>query len=150
MGASVGPLVGGFLTTYYSWRLVFRFEVAIVMVVVIFQFLIKKDILSKVKQKFDYAGSLFIAAGMFCIVLGVLLATDYGWWVVKQPLVIGGAEIALFGLSVTPFLIGFGILVVMILFSREKRFENSGKPGLFKPSLLDVNGLLPGFLDRGL
>ncbi|WP_406656456.1 MFS transporter [Methanolobus sp. ZRKC2] len=150
VGAAVGPIVGGYLTTFHTWRWAFLLEVLVVIAVLLLSTNIKADVLPAKKPKFDFVGAFFSVLGLFSIVLGILLGQVYGFWVAKQPFVIGPFEIAPFGLSITPFLIGFGLLLIMLLFRWEKRLEEAGEDGLFKPTLFNVPGLTPGFIVRSL
>ncbi|NJN54559.1 MAG: MFS transporter [Anaerolineae bacterium] len=147
-GAALGPIVGGFLTTYASWRWAFRLEVIIVLVVLSLNRYIIKDVLPDRRPKFDFLGAVLSVFGWSCIVLGILLGQDYGFWFAKQPFVIGNQEIAPFGLSVVPFLIGLGAILVLLLFRWERQQEQSGRDGLFKPSLFRLDGLTSGFSVR--
>lgn len=147
-GAAFGPNAGGFLTTYASWRWAFRLEVLIVILVLVLNGYIQRDVLPEKRPKFDLFGALISVFGWSFIVLGVLLGQYYGFWLAKQPLVIGTVSLAPFGLSVVPFLIGFGCLLVMGLFRWEAQLERKGGIGLFKPSLLDLEGLGSGFAVR--
>jgi len=150
VGAAVGPIVGGYLTTFYSWRWAFRLEVLIVIAVLLLSIKISTDVFHSRKPKFDFTGALLSVPALFSIVLGILLGQTYGFWLAREPLMIGSWEIAPFGLSITPLLIGLGALLVMLLFRWEKRQEETGGDGLFKPSLFSVSGLLPGFIVRNL
>lgn len=144
VGAALGPIIGGYLTTFHTWRYAFLFEVAIVVGILLFRNLIKKDILPKLKPKLDYVGTILSFVGLASIVLGFLLVSDYGFWFAKQPFVIGGVEIAPFGLSIVPFMVGFGILILLTLFKWESRLETKGAHPLFKPSLFRRQGLTAG------
>jgi MFS family permease len=148
VGAAAGPIVGGFLTTYYSWRWAFRLEVLIVIIVLIFSGSIAKDQLAGKRPKFDLVGALLSIAGWSTIVLGILMGGQYGFWMAKQPLIIGELEIAPFGLSVVPFFIGFGAIMIMLLFRWERHLEQMGEDALFKPSLFQKAGLQAGFSVR--
>jgi len=150
VAAAVGPIVGGFLTTFYTWRLAFLGEVLIVITVLVLSRSIKADVPLPSKPKFDFAGAFLSVLGLFSIVMGILLGQTYGFWLAKQPLMIGSWEIAPFGLSVTPVLIGLGALLIMLLFRWEKRQEETGGDGLFKPSLFSTPGLMSGFTVRNL
>jgi MFS family permease len=148
IGAALGPIIGGFLTTYASWRWAFRLELLVVILVLVFRNQLAADQLADDRPKFDYRGGLLSIVGWSSIVLGVLMGQSYGFWYAKQPLVIGNLELAPFGLSVVPFIVGFGVLVIMLLLHWERNLEEKGKDGLFKPSLLKIEGLTPGFIVR--
>ncbi len=148
VGAAVGPIVGGFLTTFYTWRWAFRLEVIIVIIVLVFSGYIKKDVLPDKRPRFDYLGAVLNILGWSLIVLGILLIQDYGVWIAKQPFVIGNLEIAPFGLSIVPFMVGIGTLSIILLFKWERRLEEQEGEGLFKPSLLRIPGLSAGIAVR--
>jgi len=148
VGAAVGPIIGGFLTTYYSWRWAFRLEVLIVIIVLALSSQLKADEMPAERPKFDFPGALLSIFGWSAIVLGILLGQDYGFWLAKKAFAIASLELAPFGLSIVPFLVGLGILLIMLLFRWERRLEEKGASGLFKPSLFSTPGLAPGFAVR--
>ncbi len=104
IGAALGPIVGGFLTTYASWRWAFRLELLIVIAILVYRNRMPADQLAAKRPKFDYVGALLSITGWSSIVLGFLMIQSYGLWHAKQPLVIGDLELAPFGLSVVPFI----------------------------------------------
>ncbi len=147
VGAAVGPIVGGFLTTYYSWRWAFRMEVLIVVVVLVLSRYITADKRSTERHGFDIPGALLSIFGWSAMVLGILLGPNYGFWRAKQPFMLGALEIAPLGLSIVPILIGAGILLIVLLFSWERQLEERGG-GLFKPSIFKTPGIVSGFAVR--
>ena len=78
-GASMaaGPLIGGWVTAYYSWRYVFFGETVIVLFVMLFLKLIPATVGRK--TKLDTVGAVLSAAGLGAIVLGVLQSSQWGW-----------------------------------------------------------------------
>jgi MFS family permease len=150
VGAAVGPIVGGFFTTFFSWRWAFRTELLIVIIVLVLTRYITRDQLPDERPRFDFVGALLSVFGWSTIVFGVLLAQTYGFFLAKQPFVIGSIEIAPLGLSITPVLIGIGFLLILLLLAWERRKEESGGDGLFKPSIFDTPGIIPGFATRFL
>lgn len=150
VGAAVGPIVGGFFTTFISWRWAFRTELVIAVVVLVLARQLQPDSLEGPRPKFDFGGALLSIFGWSSIVLGILLAQTYGFFLAKRPLEIGPFEIAPFGLSISPVLVGLGFLLVMLFFRWERRLEIDGRDGLFKPSLLNIAGLKPGMATRFL
>lgn len=150
VAAAVGPIIGGYLTTFHSWRWAFLLEVLIVIAVLVLSRSIRADASLTRKPKLDVGGAFLSVSGLFSIVLGILLGQTYGFWLARQPLVIGSWEISPFGLSVTPVLIGLGIFLIILLFRWERRQEEIGGDGLFKPSLFSAPGLAPGLIVRSL
>jgi MFS family permease len=148
VGAALGPIVGGFFTTYISWRWAFRAELVIAIIVLILARALQQDERTATRPKFDYVGGLLSIVGWSSIVLGILLAQQYGFFLAKEPFVIGGLEIAPLGLSISPVMAGFGFLVIMLLFRWEHRMEEQNKDGLFKPSILKSPYLKPGIAVR--
>jgi MFS family permease len=136
VGAALGPIVGGFFTTFVSWRWAFRTELVIAILVLVMVRTLQPDEKGTDRPKFDYVGALFSIVGWSSIVLGILLAQQYGFFMAKEAFFIGGLEIAPFGLSITPVMVGFGVLMIMLLFQWEERLEERNKDGLFRPSTL--------------
>ena len=83
-------------------------------------------------------------------VLGILLAGKYGFFLAKEPFILGPFEIAPFGLSITPILVGLGVLLILLFFRWEHRLEIRGQDALFRPSILEIAGLKPGMATRFL
>ena len=79
VGAAVGPIVGGFFTTFIGWRWAFRTEVVIVFVVLLLVRYIAKDVLLERRPKFDFLGAILSIFGWSAIVLGIRLAQKYGF-----------------------------------------------------------------------
>ena len=148
VGAALGPIVGGFFTTFISWRWAFRTELVIAGIVLVMTRYLAKDVLGENRPKFDFVGALLSIFGWSSIVLGILLAQKYGFFLAKEPFVIGSVEISPLGLSITPVLVGIGFLLVILLFRWEAHLEHSGGDGLFKPTILKNKGLKPGIATR--
>src|SRR5580765_1772147 len=78
IAVAVGPLVGGFCTTYFSWRWVFAGEVVIVLAILVLARRIA-DAPPETPPKLDYVGAVLSAAGLASIVYGVLRSSEWGW-----------------------------------------------------------------------
>src|SRR6187399_728107 len=72
IAAAVGPLLGGFLTTFISWRVGFLLE-AVVIAVILLNLNLIKDVVYKGPREIDYVGALLSIFGMGGVVLGILL-----------------------------------------------------------------------------
>ncbi len=72
VAAAVGPLLGGFLTTFISWRVGFFLE-AVVIAVILFNIGLVKDVVFDGPKKIDLIGASLSVLGMGGVVLGILL-----------------------------------------------------------------------------
>ena len=86
IAAAVGPLLGGFITTYLSWRLGFLLEVVII-AVVLSGIRLVHDVPYTGSRKIDGVGAVLSVVGMGGIVLGILIWQEGGEAVVAVLLV---------------------------------------------------------------
>lgn len=138
LAMAVGPIVGGFLTTFFSWRWAFRLEVFILFGVLLMVKIVPKDVLDKARPSLDKVGVVLQAAAMLFIVLGMLMISEYGILIAKKPFVIAGYEFAPFGLSIVPFVLGLGGLCLLLFVRWEGRMERKGKDTLVDLRLFKI------------
>src|SRR5215216_1557732 len=119
VAVAVGPLVGGFCTTYFSWRWVFAGEVIVVIAILLLTRRIA-DAPVETRPRLDLVGAVVSALGLALFVFGVLRAGEWGWFQPKA----GGPSWA--GLSPTVCLILAGLFVIWIFFRWEARLEAKG------------------------
>jgi MFS family permease len=142
-GAAAGPLIGGFVTTELSWRVVFAAESVTVAAILLFVRKIQ-DHPHERGVELDYVGAALSALGMAFTVFGILKISSWGFLKPTGALTIGGTEITPFGMSVVPFLILIG-LVFLGLFSRwEHRVEGKGGIPLLRTDLLHISQMRAG------
>ena len=77
IAAAVGPLIGGFITTYLSWRVGFLMEVVII-AVVLSGINRVKDVPYTGDKRIDFGGAVFSVLGMGGVVLGILVWQEGG------------------------------------------------------------------------
>ncbi len=92
IAAAVGPLLGGFLTTYLSWRIGFLLE-DVVILIVLTGIKLVRDVPYTGAPGVDVVGALLSVVGMGGIVLSILVWQE-GGEAVGALLVIGGAAMA--------------------------------------------------------
>jgi len=80
IAAAVGPLLGGFVTTYLSWRVGFALEVVII-AVVLSQIRLVKDVPYTGSRQVDVVGAVLSVVGMGGVVLGILVWQEGGEFV---------------------------------------------------------------------
>ncbi len=80
IAAAIGPLLGGFVTTYLSWRVGFGLEVAIIGVV-LSQIGLVRDVPYTGSRQVDVVGAVLSVIGMGGVVLGILVWQEGGEYV---------------------------------------------------------------------
>lgn len=143
MAAAVGPLIGGLVTTYLSWRFVFAAE-TVIMVGVLLTANKIHDEKADSKTSIDISSALLSAGGMAMLVFGILQSKTWGWINPLASPVINGKEIAPLGISLVAYLILAGIVVSWWFIQRQMRLEASGRTPLLKISLLSIPALRSG------
>lgn len=133
--AALGPIIGGALATYASWRYAFVGEVVIALVTLTMSKAIA-DTSVKSKEKLDYKGSIMAATGLGIFVYGILQASEYGWIRATKPFEIGDMSLELLGLSIVPFISGLGVFILWRFFKLQSRLADQKKPYLLDISLL--------------
>src|SRR4051794_20937563 len=118
IAAAVGPLLGGFLTTFLSWRVGFLLEVVVIAVVLSGMGRIR-DVPYTGERAVDVVGAVLSAVGMGGLVIGILVWQEGGEFV---------------GLLLAVGLIAVGSLARWLV--RRKR---AGKPTLLDPDLFKLD-----------
>jgi MFS family permease len=138
IAVAVGPLIGGLLTTYASWRWVFAGEVVVVIGILV---LVRRvaDTPADRGARLDLVGTLLSALGLGLVVYGVLRFGSWGFVNPKPE-----APVWL-GLSPVIWLVITGGCVLRFFLSYESRRIDAGRPVLIDPAMLG-NRLLRGGL----
>ena len=92
VATAVGPLLGGFITTYLSWRIGFLLE-DVIIVVVLSGIGLVRDVPYTGSRQIDVVGAILSVLGMGGIVLGILVWQEGGDSVVAL-LVLGAVALA--------------------------------------------------------
>ena len=141
IAVAVGPLVGGFCTTYFSWRWVFAGEVVVVLAILLMTRRIA-DAPVEQRPRLDVVGAVLSALGLGLLVFGVLRTSEWGWIQPKPD----GPSWA--GLSPTVWLVLAGMFVIWIFFRWQERVEARGGEPLVRAEMLrnkQLNGGLAMF-----
>jgi EmrB/QacA subfamily drug resistance transporter len=114
IAAAVGPLLGGFITTYLSWRIGFLLE-DVIIVVVLSGIRLVRDAPYTGPRRVDPVGAVLSVLGMGGIVLGILVWQE------------GGESVAA--------LLAIGAVALAALVFWLARRKRQGKPTLLDPDL---------------
>jgi MFS family permease len=143
--AALGPLIGGYVTTYYSWRLVFAAETVVVLGVMLFLRLIPAT--TGHKTKLDTTGAFLSAASLGMIVLGILMSSQWGWIAPSASVpTINGVPLTPLGLSPVFWLIIGGLLLLGVFMRHEQAFIDAGKEPLLDIRLLKIPPMRAGLV----
>jgi len=145
-GAAIaaGPLIGGWVTTEFSWRYVFAGETLIVAAILLLRRRLKRFPPAERRPQLDVVGVGLSALGLGVAVFGILKSSEWGWIEPRGALTVGGTEITPFGFSVVPFFIldDLGLLAAFAMW--EERREREGRDTLLDRSLLEIAPLRAG------
>ena len=114
IAAAVGPLLGGFITTYLSWRVGFLLE-AVIIAIVLINIRMVKDVPYTGPRQVDVLGAVLSVFGMGGIVLSILVWQE------------GGEAVGL--------LLAVGIVAMILLGWWLLRRKKQEKPTLLDPDL---------------
>ena len=150
-GAAVafGPIIGGYLTTYYSWRWAFRINVIVAPIAIAGALLFMAPTpRSERRQRIDVPGAFLVASGMFLFVFGLSEGGTYGWFVPLRDFTVGpwtlwskDAPIALVSVA---FVLAIVLLTAFVVVERAK--ERANRDPLFEFSQLRHLGFRYGLL----
>src|SRR5215204_2108137 len=142
-GAAIaaGPLIGGYVTTTWSWRYVFVGEVVVVIVVLAVHRRMKRVPKPELAPRLDYGGAALSAIALGLIVFGILKSSTWGWIRPVAAPTINGHEIAPLGFSLVPFLIIGGFVVLGSFLAYEERRQRLGASTLLNRALLNIETL---------
>ncbi|HEX6666286.1 MAG TPA: MFS transporter [Solirubrobacterales bacterium] len=129
VAAAVGPLLGGFVTTFLSWRVGFMLELVVIATVLLNVKLIR-DVPYAGSRHIDATGALLSVLGMGGVVLGILIWQEGG---------------ELVGLT-----IGIGALALAALARWLVRRHREGKVTLLDPDLFRLPRFRIGISQQAL
>ncbi|MCX4512008.1 MFS transporter [Streptomyces sp. NBC_01619] len=134
---ALGPLIGGFATTYFSWRWVFAGEVLVVLGILVFARRIA-DVPGGERPHIDLIGSVLSALGLGIFVYGVLRSGEWGWFRPKPD------APSWLGVSLVVWLMLAGLLLVWLFLRWEARLVERHREPLIDPAMLQNRQLTGG------
>lgn len=124
--ATIGPIVGGFLTTNYSWRWNYLINPAVVLVLLAGSFLINESHAER-RNPPDLLSIVLSALGLAGVVYGIIESSTYGWIQAKLPYEIFNRHYGLHGVSITVYALVFGLIFIGLFLWRQARLEYRDK-----------------------
>ena len=141
-GIAVGPLLGGWVTTNLTWRLVFAGEVVLVVVVLLLVRWILDVALEGERPDVDWVGAGLNAAGLGLIVFAVIQSSTWGWVNPRN------APFEVLGYAPTLFVIAAGGALLYGFAAWQRHREATGRDPLVRLSLLGIPPLRSGLMTQ--
>ena len=121
--AALGPLVGGYLTTYQSWHWAFLINVPIGIIVLIGLFLFVPETKDETGRKgIDVPGTILVTLGLIGVVFALIEGQHYGWVISTTEFKAGGLTWPADTISIVLVagLIGIAALVALVFVEKAR------------------------------
>lgn len=115
VGAATGPLIGGWITAFISWRAAFVFQALVIVVILILALRLKDPRAPEPGRPYDVVGAVLSAFGLIVFVIGILAADN--------------------NILVSLALMAAGAGVIAIFFVWVRRLQRKGREPLLSTSL---------------
>ena len=150
---AIGPVLGGWLATDFSWRWAFNVNAPLGLIVVIGLLIWVNE--SKQEQragKLDLVGAAISFVMFMTIVFGLIEGRVYGWWNAsdKNVFSIGDFTWPTDGISIIPVSLAIGIVFVLIFVAWERAREKAGKNVLLDLGLFHIASFRNGSIAAGI
>jgi EmrB/QacA subfamily drug resistance transporter len=149
VGVALGPVVGGFLTTNYTWRWAFGINVIVAPLAIIGALLfVRRDRPAARRTAIDVPGACLIALGMFLFVFALSEGARYGWFRPLDAFSIAGTEVwsTDFGVSLIPLVMVLALAVLFAFYKLERHKERTDRSPLFEFGQLRHRGFRYGLI----
>lgn len=126
--AALGPLVGGWLTTYYSWHWAFLINVPIGLLVLIGVLIVVPETRDVTGRKgIDLPGTILVTLGLVGVVFALIEGQRYGWWVPTNQFSIGAWDWPSSSISIAPVVGILGLIAIIAMLFVENARSKAGK-----------------------
>jgi EmrB/QacA subfamily drug resistance transporter len=136
--AATGPIIGGYVTTEFSWRWIFLAESVLCLII-----LTRTGVIAEAergpKTRFDLLGATLSATGLGLIVFGVVRSSEWGWITPRT-----ASSPSWLGLSPVVWLVFGGLGGLWLFLAHETRVEQAGAEPLVAPGLFANRQLRSG------
>ncbi len=144
VAVAAGPLIGGWVTTEFTWRYVFAGETVVVIAIVLLRGQLARAPAAERRPQLDVVGVALSSAGLGLIVLAILRASVWGFVKPRTPPTIDGTELTPLGFSPVPFVVLGGLALLWAFTEWEQRRFRLGRDRLLDTALLGISQLRAG------
>lgn len=137
---AIGPLLGGWLTTHYSWRWAFGINVPLGVVIIVGVLLcVVESRDSGAARRIDLFGAFLSVVVSATLVFGLIEGRSYGWWLVRPgKTLVFGSWTWPFALSPIPPIFALTLLAGALFIWWGRHRERTGKTTLLALSLFNI------------
>jgi EmrB/QacA subfamily drug resistance transporter len=143
--AALGPLVGGWLTTDFSWHWAFLINVPIGVVVLIGALVFVPETKDKASANgADVLGILFSTLGLLGVVFALIEGQRYGWIIATQEFTAGPITWSTGAISIVFVSLILGVASLVALLFVERSRVAAGKAVIFDLRLFKIRSFAAG------
>lgn len=135
--AAVGPLLGGWLTTSFSWRWAFGINIPLGVIIALGVLWAVGESRAKNAPAIDALGAVLSVILFGALVFGLIEGRTLGWWNVNDPFTIGGWSWP-FSVSPVPVAFAVALLAALGFVTWSRRQARRGRPTLLDPRLFSI------------
>lgn len=132
--AAVGPVLGGWLTTAYSWHWAFWINLPFGLLVIVGVLLCIAESRQRGSARFtDWIGAVASVLGFGLLVFAFIEGRSYGWWEARE-----SASLSFGSFSIIPVAFIVAVVILVLLVVRERARLAAGRSVLLDISLFRI------------
>ena len=138
--AALGPLLGGWLTTDFSWRWAFGINLPLGILIIVGALLVVKESHGEERRRVDVVGAVLSVLLFTSLVFGLIEGRSYGWWATER----GAPDFWTLDVSPIPFVFALTLVTLVAYIAWGVRRERLGKPTLIAFALFRITSFRNG------
>ncbi|TPX02750.1 MFS transporter, partial [Schumannella luteola] len=138
--AAVGPLLGGWLTTDFSWRWAFGINLPLGILIVIGALLVVRESKADELRRVDAVGALLSVLLFTSLVFGLIEGRSYGWWATDR----GAPDFWSLEVSPIPFVFALTALALVAFIAWGVHRQRQGRSTMIAFSLFRIGSFRNG------
>lgn len=150
---AVGPVLGGWLATDFSWRWAFNINAPLGLIIIIgLLYFVSESKSDHHIKGIDIVGALLSAIMFSTLVFGLIEGRIYGWWAPEadRPFTLGDFTWTNTEISIIPISLGISIISTILFVLWERSRERAGKSVILDLGLFNIASFRNGSIAAGV